>query len=108
MAHLLKPGGHLVLTCPYTEGEYVPDVYKLPGLGVNPGVTYICQSFCRANLNGWLAQYRLKILDQEYWQCFEGDFWSIGQAVNPPQQVSREQKHQLTCLLLQISSHESQ
>ena len=101
MVRLLKPGGHLVLTCPYTEHKYVENVYQLSGSDVNPEVTYICQSFSRKNLNHWLSQYQLKIIDQQYWQCFAGDFWSLGQAVNPPREVAKEQKHQLTCLLLQ-------
>ena len=73
MARLLKPGGHLVLTCPYTENTYVDNVYQRPGSSVNPEVTYICQSFCRVNVDRWLSQHRLTIVQQEYWQCFDGD-----------------------------------
>lgn len=101
MARLLKPGGHLVLTCPYTENMYVDNVYKRLGSSVNSEVTYICQSFSRANLDTWLSRNRMKIVQQEYWQCFDGDLWSVGKAINPPRKVSKEQKHQLTCLLIQ-------
>ena len=101
MARLVKPNGYLVLTCPYNENKYVDNVYKLPSAVVNSSVTYICQSFSRENLDQWVSKYRFKIIEQEYWQCFTGDFWSQGQNMNPPRKVLKGEKHQLTCLLLQ-------
>ena len=65
MASLLTPGGHLVITCPYTEQAYQNNVYTLAGTTAN-AVDYICQSFSRDNLNTWTASNGLKIVAQEY------------------------------------------
>src|SRR3990172_2031450 len=51
---LLNPGGHLALTFPYNENQYVENVYALPQAGFGKGVPYTCQVFSRNELNEWL------------------------------------------------------
>ena len=49
----------------------------------------------------WLQQNDGKIVDQEYWQFWEGNFWTMGNQLIPPIRVSAEDRHQLTCVLIQ-------
>lgn len=97
---LLKPGGHLILTFPYTERSYVPNVYELPGSSYGQNEPYITQSFSRKELDRWTQDHGATILDQEYWQFWEGEHWTVGAQMIPPQQRSAEDRHQFTCLLL--------
>ena len=78
MFRLLKPGGHLILTSPYTENRYIDNVYTLPG-----------------------SSAQGKIVEQEYWQFWDGDYWSVGNKIIPPRQTKANKKHQLSCILFQ-------
>ena len=100
MFRLLNPGGHLLLTFPYTDGSYVRNVYALPGSAYGQDVSYIAQSFSHAELDRWLEQNQAEIVEQEFWQCWDSDYWTVGRQVIPPRQVTRDDRHQLTCLLL--------
>ncbi len=101
MFRLLKPGGHLALSFPYREDCYIENVYVMPGSSYGRRVPYICQSFSRKQLDQWLRNYGGIIVEQEYWQLWEGDYWTEGQPVVPPCRVLASDKHQLTCLLIQ-------
>jgi len=98
MLDRLVPGGHLVLTCPYTERSYVPNVYALPGSRghSNP---YPAQSFSRADVSGWL-EGQAAIVSQEYWRYWTGEHWTEGAATIPPTAAEAQDPHQLTCLLI--------
>lgn len=98
---VLNPGGHLVLTFPYNENMYIENVYKLPGAGFGKHVSYICQVFSRNELDDWLKTNKGIILEQEYWQCYTGNFWTFGEDVYPPRQVDEHEKHHLSCILIQ-------
>jgi len=101
MFFLLKPGGHLLLTFPFKETQYVDNVYQYPGSTSAHVTDYICQVYSRNEINGWLESYPSKIVDQEYYQIFNGDLWSLGERMRPPQKVDIHVKHHLTCLLIQ-------
>jgi len=101
MFKLLRRGGHMILTFPYTERFYVRNVYELPGAAYGPGQPYITQSYSRTELSRWSQDNAATILAQEYWQFWDGDYWNVGARVVPPKRVSAEDKHQLTCVLLQ-------
>lgn len=100
MAELTNRGGHIIITCPYNERAYAPNVYKLPGSGVAKDMGFICQSFSRDNFNAWCVRYGLEIIEQQYWQCFTGEYWSQGEMIHPHVQVDKDRKHQITCVLL--------
>lgn len=103
MFTLLNPGGYLALTFPYNESRYIHNVYKLPGAGYGQDSPYICQVYSRNELSKWLETNNGQIMEQEYWRIFEGDFWTFGQQLYPPVQVRKNEKHQLTCLLVRKS-----
>jgi SAM-dependent methyltransferase len=102
MMKLLKPGGHLVMTFPYNESTYYQDVFKLPGSpSIFKDLPYVCQVYCRQNINEWLAGSDSKLVTQEYWQCYTGELWTFGDFVLPFRQVKRDEKHQLTCIVIE-------
>jgi SAM-dependent methyltransferase len=94
----LRPGGHLVLTCPYTEHEHVDNVYALPGSRGrrNP---YVAQSFARSDLERWFSG-AAEIIEQEFWRYWTGAHWTEGIEVIPPEPSSATRPHQHTCLLV--------
>lgn len=101
MFALLKPGGHIVLTFPYNEQkEYVENVYELPGSTYGKGRPYITQSFSRRELDRWITENSAEVVDQEYWQFWDGDYLTVGEQIIPPIRSTRDGKHQLTCILL--------
>lgn len=100
MFSLLAPGGHLILTFPYNERNYVENVYELPGSSYGQGAQFITQSYSRTELDRWLRDNHAKVLDQEYWQFWAGDHWTVGEQIIPPRRVTAEDKHQLTCVLI--------
>ena len=99
MYRLLKPNGRLILTCPYNEFRYVPNVYMLPESYVNENYPFITQAFSRNELAGWLADNPFSLIKQEYWQFFEGEFWTCGLRLQKPIQVSKNSRHQLSCMV---------
>lgn len=57
MIRLLRAGGHLVLTCPYTEREFVEDTYRAPGADERAArLPFICRSYSRRELDAWLTR----------------------------------------------------
>jgi SAM-dependent methyltransferase len=97
---LLKSSGHLVLTFPYNEHQYVEHVYALPDSSVNIKYPFITQAYSRNEVNEWLSDNNGKILEQEYWQFFSGEYWTCGKRICPPLQVDKNDKHQISCLLI--------
>lgn len=98
---LMKPGGYLVLTFPYNENAYTRNVYELPGSSYGQRAPYVTQEYSRREIDRWLENTNAKIVEQEYWEFWEGDHWTVGKQLIPPRSVSVDDKHQLTCLLLQ-------
>jgi 2-polyprenyl-3-methyl-5-hydroxy-6-metoxy-1,4-benzoquinol methylase len=103
MLRLTKPGGHLILTAPYNETTYHPNVYKAPEALYGRDLPYPAQSFSRAELQSWLSNgHPATLVHQEYWRCFTGKLWTFGDLLRPPQRANGpEDHHQLTCVTIQ-------
>lgn len=104
MFSLLNPNGYILLTFPYSEKSYVRNVYELPGSNYGQDDTYITQSYSRNELNKWFQDNQALILEQEYWQFWDGDYWTVGNRIIPPKKVSAEDNHQLSCILVQLQA----
>lgn len=101
MFNLLRIGGHMILTFPYTEKLYFDNVYKIPGSDAyGKNIPFICQSFSRTEIANWIKKNNGVIIEQQYWRFWEGDCWSVGNNIILPRMVSSEEKHQLTCILI--------
>jgi len=97
---LLKPGGRLILTCPYNEKRYIPNVYTLPESCVREAFPFVTQSFSRKEVDSWLSDNPFSLLKQEYWRFFEGEFWTCGGLLPKPMEVGPDSRHQLSCMVL--------
>lgn len=100
MCTLLNTGGHLLLTFPYHERQYVANVYELPDSSTDTEMPFVTQAFSRNEIDTWLADTGMRIKQEEYWQFFSGQFWTCGARVCPPVRTSRDREHQLCCLSL--------
>jgi len=101
MFSLLRPGGRLVLSFPYNEHQYVKNVYALAGSIGEHTYPFITQAFSRQEVQRWQAQNGGTVVRQEYWRFFSGEYWTLGDRIIPPQQVSQEEPHQLTCIVFE-------
>ena len=105
MFELLNDEGHLVITCPYTDDSYHENVYEIPESNAyGRSIPFVCQSYSNRKVENWLKQNRGKIIEQEFWQCWSGKYWTTGDKINPPVRVEANQKHQLICLLIKKCS----
>jgi len=104
MFRLLDSGGHLVVSFPYNDTRYHPNVYDLQGSNAPKGLPYITQVFSRKELNAWIRDSNASILEQEYWNYFTGDYWSVGERLNLPVKVSVGEPHQISTVLLRKNS----
>jgi SAM-dependent methyltransferase len=100
MFDALRPGGHLIVTFPYNERQYVENAYKLPDAGYGQEEPYICRVYSRRELDDWIKDSDGHIVAQEYWEVFTGSLWSCGERLSRPVRVQREAKHHLSCVLL--------
>ncbi len=100
MFKLLKKGGYLILTFPYNENKYIENIYKSPKSNVKKILSYKTSVYSRSNLEYWLNNNNAKIIKQEYWQFFTGDYWTEGKIILPPQKTTAKDKHQISCILL--------
>jgi 2-polyprenyl-3-methyl-5-hydroxy-6-metoxy-1,4-benzoquinol methylase len=101
MFGLLRSGGHLTLTFPYNETTYKANAYDLPESSYGQNAPYICQIFSRAEINRWMEDTPCEILQQEYYDCFYGPYWSCGERKLPPIKTTASERHHLTLLLMQ-------
>jgi SAM-dependent methyltransferase len=100
MIKLVRPGGYLFISFPYNEKEYCKNVYELPMSSYGQNNPFVCQSYSRQQLDTWINDSNCNIIKQEYWQLFEGKYWTEGVSVIPPLKSTKNDKHQLTCILV--------
>jgi SAM-dependent methyltransferase len=98
MTDLLVPGGHLILTTPYSHQNSYPDVYKHPRALYGPGLPYICRSSCETELTTWLSA-GLTLEREEFWSLFTGPVWATGERAQWRLAESRNAPHQLGCFV---------
>lgn len=100
MFTLLNDDGHIVITCPYNEVEYIENVYDLPDSTVATKFPFVTQSYSRRELDSWMSDNGGEILVQEYWRFFTGKHWTCGDRVWPGEPTNADEAHQLTCMLI--------
>lgn len=101
MLKLLNPGGHLLLTCPYSEAKHIENVYALPGSSYGQKAPYKTRSYSRKDLDRWFVPDVCQIVEQEFWRYWEGEYWTVGKQILPPQKSSPNSAHQHTCIHIQ-------
>jgi 2-polyprenyl-3-methyl-5-hydroxy-6-metoxy-1,4-benzoquinol methylase len=103
MVSLLEDDGTLILTVPYNHNEFSPNVYKRPDSLYGQDAPYICRSYSKEQLIGWLAM-GLTLQRRELWRLFSGPLWATGSRIPWEQFESFETPHQLACLAFKKSA----
>ena len=98
MREWLRPGGLLVLTCPFAA-TYDPNVYVRPDATTAASNPYVCQSYSPVQLEQWLA-LGFTLRTAEYWHMFTGPVWRTG-AADAWRQVADPSGGQLGCFTLE-------
>jgi SAM-dependent methyltransferase len=99
MLAVLRPGGHLVLTHPYSDDPMYRhfNVYEIPG-SYGADSAYKASQYSRPDLNRWFTDS--EVVSQRYYRAFNSRFWSVGELVRPIERVPQNEPHQLTCLVI--------
>jgi 2-polyprenyl-3-methyl-5-hydroxy-6-metoxy-1,4-benzoquinol methylase len=99
MYDLLDENGYLLLTFPFNKDNYIKNIHDLQK-NVKKG-KWITQIFSENEVDGWLNNNKLKVVDCDYHNCHTGDFFNIGDLLTPPLSSSPDHKHNLLCILMQ-------
>lgn len=78
MARHLKPGGILVITCPFSATMDVPD-----NCDPDPR-TAICRVYTRKNLANWLQTTNGTLVSERHWKYFSGNHHMDGDRIDAP------------------------
>jgi len=97
MMKLLRVGGHLILTFPYNETDYIKNVYKLPEAGYGQNYPYPCHVFNDDSIIKWCKNNGGELIQAEYYQCFTGKYWTMGTKIKP--ELSNFDSH-LACICI--------
>jgi 2-polyprenyl-3-methyl-5-hydroxy-6-metoxy-1,4-benzoquinol methylase len=100
MFRLLNPGGVLILTCPFSSHKYVENVYELADSEVKTLPSFSTQSFSDKERQDWIDDSLFELVDEEYWQYYDGDFWTCGGVMKKIKKVPKTERHQLCCMAL--------
>jgi SAM-dependent methyltransferase len=103
MFRVLKPGGHLVLSFPYNETHSVDNAYRLPNAGYGQNARYGCRIYSRAEIDAWLRQHSAELVEQEYYQMFTGEYWTVGERVTPIHVTVNDLHHFTSVVIRQVS-----
>jgi 2-polyprenyl-3-methyl-5-hydroxy-6-metoxy-1,4-benzoquinol methylase len=98
MGALLKTGGLLILTTPFSHDNPHPNVYTHADALYGKDFPYICRSSSVAELHQWLA-CDLKLERRELWRLFTGPVWATGERCEWEQAETEREPHQLACFL---------
>ena len=101
MASLTKPGGHVLITCPYGESAGSANCYDRED-SYGKDFPFICRQFTRTDFEQWCHRTGAELVKQEWWRFFDSQYWSCGKQVQPPQKVRPHELHQHSCLLARI------
>jgi 2-polyprenyl-3-methyl-5-hydroxy-6-metoxy-1,4-benzoquinol methylase len=100
MVAALTETGELILTFPYNEDRYYPDVYSLDTASYGKDAGYITQQYSRRELDAWVRDTGTEILDLERWCVWTGEHWTEGERLTEPVRARPEEPHQLACVRL--------
>lgn len=102
MVASLKPGGHLVLTMPVTGGQYVDNLFRVPGnFYHDPMSTSLARLFSLDMVEQWKVRHGLLEKRRRLYSQFFGTDVGEGGLRPHPVPCGNGEPPQLICLLLQ-------
>lgn len=95
----LRAGGLAVLSFPYNENTPIANAYDLPGSSYGQDFLFACRIYSRNDLARWLATQAWELIEQEWYELFSGEFWTVGRRT-PPRRVATSDSHHFTTVVL--------
>lgn len=99
--HFVTRGGYVAVTCPYHEQQFISDAYRLPDAGYGRDLPYVCRQYSRGDVRRWTEENNAQIVELKLYQCFTGEFWTMGDRLSPAIPATPDEKHHLAIILFQ-------
>ena len=99
MRRLLRTGGVAVITAPYHDADFVPDVDAAAGR--KPQLYGTC-AFSRKQVDVWVRFFGNEI-ERRHWRVFTGDGWGMGERLPRPKPSKPEDAHLVGVVLRKAS-----
>jgi len=96
MLQLLRPGGLLILTTPYSDSHPCANVYKRSDALYGSDLAYICRSHSAREVDQW-QKLGAALIKRELWKMFSGPVWATGERTPWERVESEHDPHQLGC-----------
>ena len=96
MVSMLKPGGLLIMTTPFSTHNACENVYLRDDALYGKDLPYPCRSHSQREMDGWKS-LGLNLQRSEYWRMFSGPVWATGQRVPWVKVEDVNETHQLGC-----------
>ena len=98
MVSLLKKDGLLILTFPFSDYEYISNVYELQESDkASSKFSYIAQSFSEKEILEWKNKYGLLEVNREYIKGWSGKYWRCGDRVSFPNVTDNKKEADAAC-----------
>lgn len=94
MLNMLRPGGMLVVTTPYSHHHFDMNVYVRPDAAPGDPVPYKCRSSSADTLRQWL-DLGVTLERRELWRMFSGPVWFTGERIAWSRAANEDEPHQL-------------
>lgn len=101
MSRIVRTGGILILTFPYSHDEFCDNVYSLPDSDeLSNTFRYIARSFSDENLDVFVRENTMTEVERVYIRGWEGKFWRTGNRINFPYVIDDKEEANAICVLL--------
>ncbi|GFK92595.1 Ubiquinone biosynthesis O-methyltransferase [Fundidesulfovibrio magnetotacticus] len=98
MYRLLRSGGHLIVTFPYSDNCPVNNIYEHCG-GDLPWPGALTRIFARVDVDRWISNDGWRLVAEEYFNVWGSDYCNQSVAAFPVVPVSISEEHDVACLI---------
>jgi 2-polyprenyl-3-methyl-5-hydroxy-6-metoxy-1,4-benzoquinol methylase len=92
MARIVRPGGSIILTFPYTWDTFCENIYQLDDADdLSKKFKYIARSYNDDIIDSWVSQNTLSIIEVKMFKGWTGKYWRTGRRIPFPTIVSNKE-----------------
>lgn len=100
MVERLNDSGVLIMTFPYSHGEYCDNVYKLENADdMAKQFRYIGHSFSTDEIQMFCNKYEIEVVETQFAKGWTGKFWRTGERIDFPIKVDNPNEANLGCFI---------
>lgn len=101
MSRIVKKGGVIVATFPYSHDAFCENIYKLEGSdSLSKKFSYIARSYSDDQIEKWCIDFDLEIIGRRYLRGWTGKFWRTGERIGVPYATHEKAEANCICLAL--------